>query len=62
MLMLVEVDLISKKQSYKQNLIWPNSSNGGKIVLVLLIEIITFYIGPTAIDVRGHGFEFILRQ
>ena len=61
MLLSMEVDLIPKKRSCKWNLVWPNSSNYSKIVLILLIEVITFYMKPTIIDMRGIGLEFVLK-
>ncbi len=51
MLLLVEVDLISKKENCKQNLVWSGGSNGSKVVLTLLVKIVTFYIGPIAVNV-----------
>lgn len=56
----MEINLISKKKSGKQNLIWPSDSNNSKMILTLLAEIITFYIGPITIDVSGLDLEFIL--
>ncbi len=32
------------------------------MVLILLTEVIAFHVGPTAVDVRGLGLEFISRS
>ncbi len=32
------------------------------MVLILLVEVITFYMGPTTVDVRGFGLEFVSRS
>lgn len=60
MLLLTEVDLILKKEDCKLNLVWPGDSNGGKVIFILLIEVIRLNMGLTAIDIRGLGLEFIL--
>ncbi len=57
----MEVDLISKKESCKRNLIWFGGSNDSKVVLILLTEVITLYMRPTGIDIKRLSFEFILR-
>ncbi len=59
MLLPAEVDLVPEERGRKRNSVWPGGSAGGKMVLTLLAEVITFHVGPTAIDVRGHGFEFV---
>lgn len=43
-LLLVEVDLILKKQGYKRDAFLAFSSSGFKMVFTLLTEIITFYV------------------
>ncbi len=58
MLLPIEVDLVPKKESCKQNLVWPSGSSSGKVVLTVLAEVVALYVRPTAIDVRGLGLEF----
>ena len=58
-LLLIEVDLILKKTNCKQNSVRLSSFGNSKIVFILLIAIVTFYIEPIIIDVREPGFEFI---
>ena len=55
----MEVNLISKKESCKLNLVLLSDSNNGKVVLILLTEFIIFYIGLIVIDIRGLGLELI---
>lgn len=61
-LLLVKIDLVVKKGLSKKNLIWVLGSDSGKIVLILLIKVLAFYIRFTIIHVQGLGFKrFILR-
>ena len=53
------INLVLKKNDCKQNFILLNSSNGSKIVLILLTKVITLYIEPIAIDIRGFSLKFI---
>ncbi len=62
MLLSAEVDLVPEKRGRKRNLVGPGSSVGGKIVLILLAEVITFHVGPTVVDVRGLGLELVSRS
>lgn len=55
----MEVDLISKKEDYKRNFIWPDAFSNNKKILTLLAKVITFYLGPIAVDVKGYGFNHI---
>lgn len=61
MLPPMEIDLISKKSVRKQNLVRSISSSSGKVVLILLTEVVAFYMEPTTINVRRPSFELILR-
>ena len=61
MLLLIEVDLISKKRKYKQNLVLPGSFGNGKIVFILLTKIIILYVKLTIINVKKFGLKFIFR-
>lgn len=61
MLLLVEVDLISRKKSCKQNLVWPNGSGDSKIVLTWLAKIVIFHVRLIAIDVQSFDLKFISR-
>lgn len=56
----MEIDLIFKKKSCKQNLVTGDSSNG-KVLLILLTKIVRFYIKLSIKDVKKLGFEFVFR-
>ncbi len=62
MLLPVEVDSVPGEGDRKRNLVWPSDSAGGKMVLTLLAEVVTFHVGPTAVDVWCLGLEFISRS
>ncbi len=62
MLLSVEVDSISQKGVRKRNSVRPGGSAGGKMILILLAEIVALYVGPTAVDVRGLGLELVSRS
>ncbi len=62
MLLPAEVDSIPEKRGRKRNSVASGSFIGGKIVLILLAEVITFHVGPTAVDVQGLGPELISRS
>ena len=61
MLLLSKIDLISKKRGGKWNMVWPNGSSSGKIVFVLLVIVVTFYMSPSIIDVKEFSHKFIPR-
>lgn len=48
----IEVNLILKKRSYKENLIRSDNFSGRKMVLKLLIKAKTLYMGLITVDVR----------
>ena len=62
MLLPAEVDFVLKKSGCKRNLVLPGYSYDGKVVFILLAKIVTFYVGPTIVDVRSHGFEFVSQR
>ena len=62
MLLLTKVDLIPQEKGCKQNLVWPSSSAGGKIILTLFAKIVAFYMELTMVDVRDFGLEFVCRS
>ncbi len=62
MLLPAEVDSIPKKGGRKQNLIWLSGFAGGKMVFILLAEVIALYVKPTTVDVRGLGLELVSRS
>ncbi len=62
MLLLAEVDSVPEEGGRKRNSVWPGGPAGGKMVLTLLAEVVAFHIGPTAVDVRGLGLEFVFRS
>ncbi len=59
MLLPAEVDSVPEERGRKRNSVWPGGSAGGKMVLTLLEEVITFHVGSTAVDVRGFGLELV---
>ncbi len=59
MLRPAEVDSISEKRGSKQNSVGPDSFAGGEMVLTLLAKVITFYVAPTAVNVRDLGLELV---
>lgn len=61
MLLLLKIDLISKKRGGKLNLVWPSSSSGGKIIFALLAKFVTLHMSPSIIDVKELSHKFILR-
>ena len=62
MLLLTEVDSIPQKRGYKRNLVWLDSSAGGKMVLTLLAEVVALYVQPTAINILSFDLEFVSRS
>ncbi len=62
MLLPAKVDLVPEEGGRKRNSIWPSGSAGGKMVLTLLAEVVAFHVGPTAVDVRGLGLEYVSRS
>ncbi len=61
MLLPAEVDLISKKESGKWNLFWPNGSSNSKTVLILLAETVAFHVRHTVIEVTSFSLKFVSR-
>ncbi len=59
MFLLTEVNSIPKIRDYKQKLIWPNGSSSGKVVIIMLKEVITLHMGPIAIDIKRLSLKFI---
>lgn len=53
--------MIINKKGCKQNLVKPTGSSNSKIVLILWIEVIIFYVSTIIIDVRKLGLELISR-
>ncbi len=51
MLLPAEVDSIPQKRGCKWNLVWPDGSAGGKMVLTLLTEIVSLHVEPIAVDI-----------
>ncbi len=62
MLLPAEVDSIPEKGGRKRNSVGPGGSTGGKMVLILMAEVVAFHVGPTVVDVRGLGLELISRS
>ena len=55
-LLPAETNLVPEERCGKRNLGRPCSSNGSKIVLTLLTEVVTVYVGLSAVYVRETGF------
>ena len=51
-LLPTEVDAVPKEECYKENAVGDFGSCGGKVILILLAEVIAFHVGLTTIDVR----------
>lgn len=49
--MLAKVDLITKKQGCKGNILGTNSTGYFAIVFILLIEVVALYMGATLVQV-----------
>ena len=54
--------MISEKEGRKRNLVGPDGSVGGKMLLTLLTEVIIFHVGLTAVDVWDLGLELVSRS
>ncbi len=59
MLLPTEVDSVPETESRKRNSVGLGGSAGGKMVLTLLAEVVTFHVGPTTVDVLGLGLELV---
>ena len=62
MLLPVKVDLVSKKKSCKQNLVWLAGSCDSKVIFTLLAKVVTFHVRLTVVDVQDLGFEFVSQR
>lgn len=62
MLLPAEVDLILKEISCKHNLVLPGGSSSNKIVLTLLAEVLTLYMGLSTIDVGIFSLALIPKE
>ena len=51
-LLPTEVDTVLKERCCKGNAVGTLGPGGGKVILTLLTEVITFHMGLTTIDVR----------
>ena len=61
-LLIAEADPVSETGYGKKNLVSSHSSSGSKVVLILLIEVVTVYMGLSTIHVWRTGLQyFILR-
>ena len=54
-----EADPVSKEGCGKENFVSLRNSNGSKIVLTLLIEVIVVYVRLSVIYVQGIGFQWL---
>lgn len=48
-LLSAKTDLVPKEKRGKKSLVSPPSSNGSKVVLILLIEVVALYVGFSAV-------------
>ena len=51
-LLPTEVNTVTQEECYKRNTVRALGSGGGKVILILLAKVITFYVGLTTINVR----------
>ena len=51
-LLPMEVDVVTQERGCKRNAVGAFGSSGGKVILILLTEVIAFHVGLTTIDVR----------
>ena len=58
----MEVNLVSQKKKYKQNLVWFVGFTDGKIVFTLLAKVVAFHVKLTTVDVWSFGLEFISKS
>lgn len=61
-LLLIKVNPILKKQNYKKYVFIAHDSNSFKIIPILQIKIITFYILVFIIQIRVFGFEKLVKN
>ena len=61
-LLPTEVDAVTQKGCCKGNAIGALGSNSGKVILALLAEVITFYIGLTTIDVKWFSLQWLFSE
>ena len=54
-LLPTEANLVSEERHGKENLGKPRSSNGSKVVLTLLTEVVAVYMGFPVVYIRGTG-------
>ncbi len=62
MLLPAEVDSVLEEGGRKRNSVWPGGPADDKMVLTLLVEVVAFHVGPTAVDIRGLGLKFVSRS
>ena len=55
-LLLAKTDLVPKERYSKGNIDKPHSSNGSKVIFILLIEVEIVYVGLSTIYIRRSGF------
>ena len=58
-LLPTKVDMVPKEGCCKKNAVGAFASGGSKMILTLLAEVITFYVGLTTIDVRWSGLQWL---
>ena len=51
-LLPTEVDMVEQKRNYKKNTVGALDFSGSKVILILLIKVITFYMKLATIHVR----------
>lgn len=55
-LLLADTDLVSKKDKAQKNLVKSFRFSNGKIILILLIEVVAFYIEFIIVYIWGVSF------
>ncbi len=56
-MLLLKIDIISKKKNHKQSLVCLGSFSDDKLMLILLTEVVTFHIRLTIINIKKLGLK-----
>ena len=61
-LLPAKADLVPKEGHGKGNFVNSSSSNSGKVVFILLTEVVVFYMGLFAIHIKETGFQGLISR
>ncbi len=62
MLLPADVDLVPEERGRKRNSVWSGGPADDTMVLILLTEVVAFYVRLTAVDIWGFGLEFVSKS